>query len=369
MLILNLNIRLQYQLPSHSQGPMNKHFNAFNTLESRRTMFKDMVSLLEAAKVNKKANAEGEKWEKNNPKTPTEDNDAQNPNQTQLEQHLRDATMANAQGEQLPAQELSNVEQTSLVNEENVLVLHALVEKSSEVNTLEKKVTDDEPPPNGAKMTIEQVTEHLSKTTSSIFSPTPPREPTLPRDPTPPRDESKGKGITTEEPIKEIMPFMEEGGSAPKMPNFMPFSTPNGQMTNDDVMAQLKEMKRLADLKAEKEKSEKSLKKILNPATIRAQAQKMAESTTEEENMRITRGNDLLNLTVYESLRAKFQWVILQAKALGIPPPPELSTFGISMDDKKRKRSSKILQEVFVKENEALGIPLPPEFSFDLTSR
>ncbi|GKG59217.1 hypothetical protein Tco_0602926, partial [Tanacetum coccineum] len=42
-------------------------------------------------------------------------------------------------------------------------------------------------------------------------------------------------------------------------------------------MAQQKEMKRLANLKAEKEKSEKLLKKILNPATIRAQTQKMAE--------------------------------------------------------------------------------------------
>ncbi|GKC81590.1 hypothetical protein Tco_1137307 [Tanacetum coccineum] len=122
---------LQDQLPSILK-PMNKQFNAFNTLESRRTMFKDMVSLLEAAEDIKKANAEGEKWEKNNPKTPIEDNDAQNPNQTQGEQHLRDATMANAQGEQPPAQELSNVEQAPLDNEENVLVLHAFVEKSSE---------------------------------------------------------------------------------------------------------------------------------------------------------------------------------------------------------------------------------------------
>ncbi|GJV49876.1 hypothetical protein Tco_1440088 [Tanacetum coccineum] len=126
-------------------------------------------------------------------------------------------------------------------------------------------------------MTIEQFTEHLSKTTSSIFSFNPPKELTLPRDPTPPRDESKGKGIASEEPLKEIMPFMEEGGLAPKMPNFKSFSILDGQMTNDDVMAQLKEMKRLADLKAKKEKYGESLKKIMNPATIKAQAQKMAE--------------------------------------------------------------------------------------------
>ncbi|GJX37573.1 hypothetical protein Tco_0250876 [Tanacetum coccineum] len=131
-------------------------------------------------------------------------------------------------------------------------------------------------------------------------------------------------------------------------------------MTNKDIMAQLKEMKRLADLKAEKEKSEKSLHKILNPATIRVQAQKMVEYEAkrkkmfDEYNHQIThRGNDPLNLTVYERFILKTlgfsEW--LEAKALGIPPPPELSTFGILVDDRKRKKSSEILKEVFVKEN------------------
>ncbi|GJW35800.1 hypothetical protein Tco_0058720 [Tanacetum coccineum] len=106
-------------------------------------------------------------------------------------------------------------------------------------------------------------------------------------------------------------------------------------------------------------------------------------NSSKEATMRITRGNDPLNLMFYEmfrlktlgfskwlkvhalasktksksndillqSLRAKFQWVLSQAKSLGIPPPPELSTFGNSMDDKKRKRTSEIVKEVFVKEN------------------
>ncbi|GKC58187.1 hypothetical protein Tco_1085785 [Tanacetum coccineum] len=73
------------------------------------------------------------------------------------------------------------------------------------------------------------------------------------------------------------MPYIEEGGLVPKIPCLKSFLIPEGQLTNEDVMAQLKEMKRPADLKAEKEKSEKSLQKIMNPATIRAQAQKMAE--------------------------------------------------------------------------------------------
>ncbi|GJR50628.1 hypothetical protein Tco_1401149 [Tanacetum coccineum] len=141
------------------------------------------------------------------------------------------------------------------VNEENDLVLHALVEKSSEVNNSKKKVTDDEPPPDATQMTIEQLTEHLNKTTSSIFSPTLPIEPTSPRIPTPPRDKSKGKSIATEEPLKDFMPFMEEGGSTPKILSFKSFVIPEGKLTNEDVITQVKEMKRLANLKAEKEKS------------------------------------------------------------------------------------------------------------------
>ncbi|GJR56576.1 putative reverse transcriptase domain-containing protein [Tanacetum coccineum] len=84
------------------------------------------------------------------------------------EQHPGDATMANAQGEQPPAQEISNVEQApailEYVNEENALVLYASVKKSSEVNTLEKKVSDDESPLKKLKFLIP---------TSSFLSPTP----------------------------------------------------------------------------------------------------------------------------------------------------------------------------------------------------
>ena len=36
-------------------------------VQDMRVMFHDMVDLLTAAEVFKKANAEGEKWEKNNP--------------------------------------------------------------------------------------------------------------------------------------------------------------------------------------------------------------------------------------------------------------------------------------------------------------
>ncbi|GJW72253.1 hypothetical protein Tco_0129170 [Tanacetum coccineum] len=131
------------------------------------------------------------------------------------------------------------------------------------------------------------------------------------------------------------------------------------------------EMNRLADLKAEKEKSEKLLKKILNPATIRAQTQKMAKheakrqkmfdeynhqisfradqlpitkinyvvNPNKEATMNITRGDNPLNLIVHPNFRLKTlgfcEW--LEAKKLGLPPPPVLATFGITAEERKEK--------------------------------
>ncbi|GKF82478.1 hypothetical protein Tco_0244134 [Tanacetum coccineum] len=47
------------------------------------------------------------------------------------------------------------------------------------------------------------------------------------------------------------------------------------------------------------------------------------------------KSNDML----LQSLRAKFQWVINQAKKLGLPPPLALATFGMTAEEKKRKRT------------------------------
>ncbi|GJW44938.1 hypothetical protein Tco_0073737 [Tanacetum coccineum] len=264
------------------------------------------------------------------------------------------------------------------------MVLHGSDLKSSVVETSEKKESDDEPPVKKlkflippsliplltplnsippepiprteiTKMSFDQFSKHLTQTTSSIFSPTPPREPT------PPRDESKGKGITSEEPLKDLIPYIEKEGYVPNIPKLESFITLDKQLTQEDIMAQVKEMKRLADLKVEKEKI----------------------NSSHEASIGITRENDPLNIVVHKNfrlntlrfsewlevhalaskitsksnnqllknLRDKFQWVISQAQNLGVPPLLELANFGISMDDKKRKRISKILQEVFVKED------------------
>nr|GEV05574.1 retrovirus-related Pol polyprotein from transposon TNT 1-94 [Tanacetum cinerariifolium] len=94
-------------------------------------------------------------------------------------------------------------------------------------------------------------------------------------------------------------------------------------------------------------------------------------NSRKEPTIRIARGNDPLNLTVYlnfrlrmpgfsewikvhalaskktsksidsllQSLKSKFQWVLNQAKNLGLPPPPALATIGMAAEDKKRKRN------------------------------
>ncbi|GJR18508.1 hypothetical protein Tco_0967035 [Tanacetum coccineum] len=94
-------------------------------------------------------------------------------------------------------------------------------------------------------------------------------------------------------------------------------------------------------------------------------------NSKKEATMNITRGDNPLNLIVHpnfrlktlgfsewlkvhaltskksrtsnnlllQSLRAKFQWVINQAKRLGLPLLPELATFRLTTEDKKRKRT------------------------------
>ncbi|GKA77563.1 hypothetical protein Tco_0784024, partial [Tanacetum coccineum] len=68
--------------------------------------------------------------------------------------------------------------------------------------------------------------------------------------------------------------------------------------------------------------------------------------------MKITRGDNPLNLVVHPNFRLKTlgfsEW--LEAKKLGLSPPLALATFGMTTEDKKRKRTE-ILKDVFVKEN------------------
>ncbi|GJV24001.1 hypothetical protein Tco_1376696 [Tanacetum coccineum] len=58
------------------------------------------------------------------------------------------------------------------------------------------------------------------------------------------------------------------------------------------------------------------------------------------------KSNDML----LQSLREKFQWVMDQAKKLGLPSPPTLATFGMTVEEKKRKRTQ-FLKEAFITED------------------
>ncbi|GKA72514.1 hypothetical protein Tco_0778730 [Tanacetum coccineum] len=121
------------------------------------------------------------------------------------------------------------------------------------------------------KLSVEQFTDQLFSTTSSSFAPSPPKELT------PLRDPSKVKGVSTEEPMKELILYIKEGGSDLNMSKMKSLVTPKGVLSQEDLMAQIKEMKRLDDLKAKKEESKKVLMKLINSATVKAQTLKLAE--------------------------------------------------------------------------------------------
>ena len=135
-----------------------------------------------------------------------------------------------------------------------------------------------------------------------------------------------------------MVPFLEESGSAPKASSFKSFVTPGEEFSQDDIIAQAKEIQRLADLKAENEKNEEALQRLLkNKASFEAQKVKMAEheakrakmlreyydcinlraddipitkisyriDSSKEASMRITRGTNPLDVVVYPKFRLK----------------------------------------------------------------
>nr|GFA60371.1 hypothetical protein [Tanacetum cinerariifolium] len=133
-----------------------------------RVIFKDMVSLLEAAEVFKKANAQGEKWEKNNPTK-----------------------------EKMP----------------NTLI----------------KLRGSKPQGPTLLISLKRSNHQLNlfRTTSSKFSPSSPREPTPPRDPA----KGKEIAIVKEQ-VNELVTYQEEGVIIPKMPKLKSFITPEGTLAD-----------------------------------------------------------------------------------------------------------------------------------------
>ncbi|GJR59843.1 retrovirus-related pol polyprotein from transposon TNT 1-94 [Tanacetum coccineum] len=251
---------------------------------------------------------------------------------------------------------------------------------------------------------FEQFSASLFSLSSSEFSPTPhPKA----------ADKGKGKAQKTSEDdqMKQLMPLLEQGGSTLKISNLHQFSAAEeGPLTIEKARAQMEEIKRLADLKAKKEKSEKRLK-VLTVEELKAHAAELdayeaekakmlkeynhyisfrvdplpitkisyrVNNSTKKATMRITRNNQPLNykindkfvlkmlclsewLEVFDvvsknqnksndqllkNLKANFQWVVTQAGKLGIPPPPEITAFEFPLAEKKTGTKRKRMAEV-----------------------
>ncbi|GKF02782.1 hypothetical protein Tco_0029705, partial [Tanacetum coccineum] len=292
------------------------------------------------------------------------------PDPAQGEQQLNNDEMTSVQKKQPYGQESTMSEQTPPDTEQappesTALVVHASVEKD-----LEEKVFEEEPPSKRLKflipnpittlqnplntilpqnISLEQFTDSLLQITSSKYSITPHR------------DENKGKGIATEEePVKLLMHLIEQGGSYPKMLNLQQFNISGKKMTLEDAQAHLAKMKRLVDLKtqaAHEAKRKRMLEEYNHYITYRADnlpiyekfvLEKLGFSEWIEVHTLASKNKSKANDILLKNLKAKFEWIKTQAAKLGIPPPPQLTTFGLFAAEKKRKRSLEIIKEVSV---------------------
>nr|GEU36974.1 hypothetical protein [Tanacetum cinerariifolium] len=69
------------------------------------------------------------------------------------------------------------------------------------------------------------------------------------------------------------------------MPKIKSFITLEGTLSQEEYINRIKEIKRLSDLKAEKEKSKQELRKMFNQATLKAQAHKWTEHEAKKAKM------------------------------------------------------------------------------------
>ncbi|GKC30109.1 hypothetical protein Tco_1037403 [Tanacetum coccineum] len=131
-------------------------------------------------------------------------------------------------------------------------------------------------------------------------------------------------------------------------------------MTLEVVQAQLTEIKWLVDLKAEQEKTEQKLKALSNEE-LEAHAAQLAayeakrKRMLEEYNHYITYRADklpIIKISYKIDKVSKYATMRIERnnQPLSIPPPPELTAFGLFAVEKNRKTSSEMIKEVFVKE-------------------
>nr|GEV76296.1 hypothetical protein [Tanacetum cinerariifolium] len=315
-----------------------------------------MVNILDSTSVFAKANAEREKWEKSNPYPSVSEPNDQNPDSTQGEHLKKNDEKSDAKGNQGTEQPPPTFEKPPTTKAASQMST-ALVFHPSEIKTSEETSTEDEPPSKRPRFEISK--EILSPTPLSLVMP---------------------QNIRPSAPLA-VNISLNQDSSIPLKNND---KASDVQLTNEELLAQVKEMKRLADLKAEEEKADK------RPIT---KINYIIDKVSKDATMRIERDNQPLSLvvlqkfglkqlgfsewievhtlasktkgkaidTLLKNLKAKFEWIKTQAGKLGLPSLPELSAFGLSAAKKKRKKASEILKEVFVTEDIKRGTPQAEE--------
>nr|GEW97002.1 reverse transcriptase domain-containing protein [Tanacetum cinerariifolium] len=129
-------------------------------------------------------------------------------------------------------------------------------------------------------------------------------------------DPAKDKEITiVKKQVNELVTYQEEGGSILKMPKLKFFITLEGTLFQEELNNKIKELNRISDLKAQKDKSEQELRKFFNQATLKAQAKNTDPlpitkisytiNSNKEATMKITRGDNYLNLIIHPNFRLK----------------------------------------------------------------
>ncbi|GKB49622.1 hypothetical protein Tco_0900375 [Tanacetum coccineum] len=138
-------------------------------------------------------------------------------------------------------------------------------------------------------------------------------------------------------------------------------------MTLEEAHEQMSQLKRIADLKVVEEKA--------HPGRI-IKINYIIDKVTRDATMRIERDNQPLSLTVMDkfglkqlgftewievqalaakgkskaidtllrSLKAKFKWIKTQAGKLGLSPPPKLIEVRLTPVERKRKRTSEMIE-------------------------
>ncbi|GKA26734.1 hypothetical protein Tco_0712843 [Tanacetum coccineum] len=245
---------LKAQVPDLIQKPLNKELNALNTLEYNRMADLQKKPIKE---INTKVGISVQRSIRKEVK----------PSETKTDDETHTDAQGEHSGEQAPLISTALVVQSSEekppVKKVKLFVLEFIIISLTPLNSI--MPLEIRPLVIINNIPFDQCTTNLFSLSSSKFF----SNSSL-------IVANKGKDEIQEtsnnDKLNQLMPFMDEGGLAPKMPNLQQFGTSTeNQITIKDVKAQMEEIKRLTALKHEKEEYEKRLK-VLTPKELEVQA-------------------------------------------------------------------------------------------------